>query len=183
MVLLYDQNVPKRDLEIAAYSSLKNQLLYTFPTCVIFTNYYPLIYDNFLLSIPYVPLLIISSDVYFYLTHLPLHSKYLYHLHKHHHNGKICVAKSLDANFIEHIFGNLGSFLVGILALWYFNIIINIYVISGWIGMATISTCISHSNSNCFMDNGLHNNHHKYRNCNYGFGIYLMDRIMNTYKK
>ena len=96
---------------------------------------------------------------------------------------KICVAKSLDANGLEHVFGNLGSFMFGIMVLWYFNIVINFYVISSWFGFVTICTCINHSNNKCALDNNIHFNHHKYRNCNYGFGLYLMDRVMNTYKE
>ena len=182
MVFLYDKNVPIDDLKIAASSSLKNQLLYTLPSTVIFFNNYPIIYENFLSSFGYLPILIISSDCYFYITHRPMHSKWLYHMHKHHHTGTVCVAKSLDANALEHIIGNLGSFIIGVVCLWYFGVIINIYIVGGWVGFVTINTCISHSNFQCTIDSGNHLNHHKYLNCNYGFGLYLMDRLTGTYK-
>lgn len=182
MVLLYDKNVPTDDFKIAAASSLKNQLLYTLPCTVIFLNYYPTNYEYILSEIGYLPILIISSDCYFYITHRPMHLKCLYHLHKHHHMGTVCVAKSLDANGFEHIVGNLGSFFIGIIILWYFNIILNIYLIGSWICLVTINTCISHSNLKCQLDSGKHLNHHKYRQCNFGFGLYLMDRISGTYK-
>ena len=71
----------------------------------------------------------------------------------------------------------------GIYVLWYLNIIINYYVIASWVAFATVNTCISHSNYKCSLDSGEHKNHHKYRNCNFGFGLYLMDRIMDTYKE
>lgn len=183
MVLVYDIDVPREELKEPIVSSLKNQICYTLPLTITFSNYYPIVYDNVLISCTYYPFLIILSDFYFYISHKPLHSKYLYNLHKHHHTGTLCVAKSLDANGIEHIVGNLGSFMFGIYVLWYLNIIINYYVISTWVAFATINTCISHSNYKCSLDNGSHNNHHKYRNCNYGFGLYLMDRMMNTYKQ
>jgi sterol desaturase/sphingolipid hydroxylase (fatty acid hydroxylase superfamily) len=182
IVFLYDKNVPINDLKIAAYSSLKNQVLYTLPSTVIFFNNYPTNYEHFLSSFGYLPILIISSDCYFYITHRPMHCKWLYHMHKHHHTGSVCVAKSLDANALEHIVGNLGSFIIGILFLWYFGLIINIYIVGGWVGLVTINTCISHSNLQCLLDSGKHLNHHKYLNCNYGFGLYLMDRLGGTYK-
>ena len=183
MVLIYDVDVPKKDLRQPIVSSLKNQVLYTLPITVAFNNYYPMVYDDALLSFTYYPFLIILSDFYFYISHRPLHSRCLYKYHKHHHMGKICVAKSLDANGLEHVFGNLGSFMFGIMVLWYFNIVINFYVISSWFGFVTICTCINHSNNKCALDNNIHFNHHKYRNCNYGFGLYLMDRVMDTYKE
>lgn len=183
MVLLYDTDIPSKDLDLAIYSSLKNQVFYTLPIFVLFSYNYPIVYSNFTYSTLYMPFLVVTSDVYFYITHIPLHSRYLYKIHKHHHINTVCVAKSLDANGFEHIVGNMGTFFFGILSLWYFNIILNMYIIVSWIGLVTIINCASHSNNKCFLDNSLHNNHHKYRNCNYGFGIYLMDRIMNTYKK
>ena len=182
MVFIYDSDVSEKDYTISISSSIKNQLLYTLPSSMIFSFYYPIVYENFFISLGYVPILIVTSDCYFYLTHRPLHTKYFYKFHKHHHMGPVHVAKSLDADGFEHIFANLGSFYIGILLLWYFNLIINVYVISGWIGMATLNTCISHSNNKCIMDSGNHYLHHKNRNCNYGFGIYLLDRLMGTYK-
>ena len=182
MVFLYDTNVPKTDFNNAVTSSLKNQILYTLPSTIYFFNNYPIQYNNFLLSIGYLPVLIITSDCYFYITHRPLHMKWLYHLHKHHHTGKVCVAKSLDANGLEHLFGNLGSFIIGIILLWYANHIINIYIVGSWVAIATINTCISHSNFQCQLDSGSHYIHHKHRQYNYGFGLYLMDRISGTFK-
>jgi sterol desaturase/sphingolipid hydroxylase (fatty acid hydroxylase superfamily) len=183
MVLIYDVDVPNEELKQPIVSSIKNQILYTLPLTITFNNYYPIVYDNVLTSIVYYPVLIVLSDVYFYVSHIPLHSRYLYNIHKHHHKGTLCVSKSLDANGFEHVFGNLGSFMCGILLLWYLNIILNYYVIVSWVASVTVNTCISHSNNKCILDNGSHFNHHKNRNCNYGFGFYIMDRIMNTYKK
>lgn len=182
MVFLYDRNVPKIDYENAIVSSLKNQILFTLPSTLILGHYYPIQYNNFFSSLIYFPILIVSSDCYFYISHRPLHTNWFYHLHKHHHTGSVHVAKSLDADGLEHIFGNLGSFVIGILLLWYYGIIINFYTICGWVGLATINTCISHSNGNCYLDTRKHLLHHKYRKCNYGFGFYLLDRITGTYK-
>ena len=183
MVLIYDNDISSRELDIAISSSIKNQLFYTLPIFILFSYSYPIVYNNFTYSALYTPFLVVTSDVYCYLTHIPLHSRYLYNIHKHHHNNTVCVAKSLDADGVEHIVCNMGTFFAGILSLWYFNIILNTYILVFWIGFVTIINCASHSNGKCFLDNGSHLNHHKYRRCNYGFGLYLVDRVLNTYKK
>ena len=46
MVFLYDNNM--YDNSLAVSSSLKNQVLYTLPTTFIFSNIYPIHYDNFI---------------------------------------------------------------------------------------------------------------------------------------
>jgi len=183
MVFIYDKNIKKTVFYNSILLSLKNQLLYTFPSMYILFNYYPISYDNFLFSFLYIPLLVITGDIYFYISHFPLHSRLLFKYHKTHHTGTTHVAKSLDADLIEHIFGNLGSFLCGILILKYFNHIINIYVLGLWIGIITINVCTSHINGESSLNNGLHKIHHKKLNCNYGNGFYIMDKIFGTYKK
>ena len=183
MVYLYDKNVPINHHRIAILSSYKNQIIYTYPATYLFFYYYPIQYNNILYSFGYLPILLITSDVYFYISHRPLHTKLLYNYHKHHHTGTVCVAKSLDADGFEHVFGNLFSFISGVMFLWYFGYIINIYVLSMWTGIVTINTCISHSNNHCPLDTGYHLNHHKYLKCNYGFGLYLIDKLTGTFKK
>ena len=183
MVALYDKNVPAKTFYKSALLSLKNQILYTYPIIYFLFKYYPISYDNFLISICYLPVLVITGDLYFYISHRPLHSKLLFKYHKSHHTGLIHVAKSLDADALEHIFGNIGSFLCGILLLWYFNYIINIYILAFWVGSITLNTCISHSNNNCSLDNGVHKLHHKYLNCNYGTGLYIIDKLCGSFEK
>ena len=182
MVFIYDKNIKKTVFYNSVLLSLKNQVLYTFPTMYALSNYYPIIYDNFLFSFLYIPILVITGDIYFYISHFPLHSKLLFKYHKTHHTGTTHVAKSLDADFMEHVFGNLGSFLCGILILKYFNHVINIYVLGLWIGIITINVCTSHINGESYLNNGLHKIHHTYLNCNYGNGFYIMDKIFGTYK-
>ena len=55
MVLIYDVDVPKKDLRQPIVSSLKNQVLYTLPITVAFNNYYPIVYDDVLLSFTFYP--------------------------------------------------------------------------------------------------------------------------------
>ena len=182
MVYEYDKSVPPQIFWKSAKNSLKNQILYTLPSIYLLVNYYPIKYDNILLSFGYIPFLVVAGDCYFYITHRPLHTKILFNLHKSHHNGIVHVAKSLDADGIEHIVGNLGSFIIGILLFQYFGYIINIYVLEFWVGFSTINTCISHSNKNCLLDDGNHQTHHKYLKCNYGTGLYILDRCFGSYK-
>ena len=183
MVFIYDRNVKKKCFYNSVVLSLKNQLLYTYPTIYILFDYYPIKYDNFMFSFLYIPVLVITGDIYFYISHYPLHSKLLFKYHKTHHTGTTHVAKSLDADFIEHVFGNLGSFLCGIVLLKYFNHIINIYILGLWICIVTLNVCISHINKYSKLNNGLHKLHHKRLNCNYGNGFYIMDKLFGTYIK
>ena len=181
MVYVYDV---KRDISwlFAAADSLRNQLFITLPATFLFLKWYPIQYDNLLYSIASLPIIIISGDIYFYLSHRPLHTKYFWHLHKSHHQGKVCVAKSLDADILEHFIGNLGSFVIGFLVLNYFNFIVNIYIVHLWALIATINTCISHSAGNAPFDTGVHHIHHKSLKYNFGTGLYLMDRLLGSYK-
>ena len=77
MVYVYDV---KRDISwlIAATDSLRNQICVTLPTTFLFLQWYPIQYDNLLYSIASLPIIIISGDVYFYLSHRPLHTCLLY---------------------------------------------------------------------------------------------------------
>jgi len=182
MVFIYDKNIKEKVFYNSVLLSLKNQLLYTLPTIYILFKYYPISYDNFLFSFLYIPILVITGDIYFYISHFPLHTKVLFKYHKTHHTGTTHVAKSLDADFMEHVFGNLGSFICGILILKYFNHVINIYILGLWIGIITINVCTSHINGKSSLNNGLHKIHHNKLNCNYGNGFYIMDKIFGTYK-
>ena len=79
MVYLYDKFVTydwSIVLDRPIRLSLKNQILYTYPTINILLRYYPIKYDNLILSIGYLPLLVIIGDIYFYITHRPLHTKW-----------------------------------------------------------------------------------------------------------
>jgi len=182
MVYTYD-DISSNDFSIAVKNSIKNQLCITLPTIFIFFNSYPITYNNFLISLGCIPILIVTCDIYFYLSHRPLHSKLLWQFHKTHHKGKVCVAKSLDADALEHFIGNLGSFAIGIILLQYLGFIFHIYILYLWVAISTINTCISHSNGNAPYDNEIHNIHHKLLKCNYGTGFYILDRLLGSYRE
>ena len=58
----------------------------------------------------------------------------------------------------------------------------NIYVLYLWSAIATISVCISHSNSKCYLDDGVQLLHHKLLKCNFGTGLYIIDRVCNSHE-
>ena len=181
MVYLYDDK-QHPDFKSAVFNSIKNQIVVSYPVFNIIFRYYPINYNNFIISFTYIPILIIIGDIYFYLSHRPLHSKLLWQFHKAHHRGKNCCAKSLDADILEHLIGNIGSFIIGIYSLYYFNIVLNIYILYLWVAMTTINVCISHSAGKSKYDNNVHHIHHKCLKYNYGNGFYIMDKLFNSYK-
>ena len=78
MVYLYDKNVTWNEfilLDKPVVLSIKNQIFYTYPTINILFRYYPVKYDNLILSVGYIPMLVVMGDIYFYITHRPLHNK------------------------------------------------------------------------------------------------------------
>ena len=167
----------------AVKDSLKNQFVLTLPLSILFFNYYPIEYNNIFLSLACLPFIIIMSDIYFYCTHRPFHTTLLWKYHKTHHHNTVSIAKSLDADIIEHTIGNLGSFIIGFVIFQYWDIIFNIYIFHIWVAISTISTCVSHSNKRILGDKGVHEIHHKYLKYNFGTGFYIMDRIMGSYIK
>ena len=81
MVYKYDMDFDK-DYVVALQNSLRNQLFVTLPATALFFNWYPIEYGNFVYSVASLPIIIVCGDIYFYLSHRPLHSKYLWHFHK-----------------------------------------------------------------------------------------------------
>ena len=179
MVIIYDDKIILSSIT----ASLKNQLSMTLPLSILLFNYYPVEYGNLLSSIAFLPFIIVMSDIYFYCTHRPLHTVLLWRYHKSHHCNTVVVSKSLDADILEHVISNLGSFVVGFLIFQHFGFIFNIYIYHMWVIVSTLSTCSSHSGKKIMGDIGVHHNHHKYLNCNYGTGFYVVDRIMGTYRE
>ena len=182
MVSLYDEK-DHADFFVAASNSLKNQLLYTLPLSQILTSYYPNETLGLLPSLFLLPVFTVTGDIYFYITHRPLHTKLLWNYHKTHHRGRLCVAKSLDADLPEHVIGNLGSFVIGISLCYYIGLVPHLYSLYLWTAIATMNTCVSHSNGNAPGDTKDHLRHHSHLNCNYGFGLYLVDSVMGTYRQ
>ena len=153
----------------AALHSLKNQFLCTLPLSLLvptqsYSHYHWL----------YLPILVVMSDIYFFCTHITMH-KYLWSWHKHHHRGKVQVAKSLDASLPEHLICNLGSFVFPFV---FFTP--STPILCTWVAVSTVSTCISHIGYTTLGDKGRHLHHHRHLHCNYGTGLYVMDRLCGT---
>jgi sterol desaturase/sphingolipid hydroxylase (fatty acid hydroxylase superfamily) len=172
LVLLYDT---KYNVD-AIRDSLKNQFFLTLPLSCLFFWTYPVEYERILLSVAMLPLVVVLSDMYFYCVHRVFHSVF-WAYHRRHHSGTVQIAKSLDADMIEHLVANLGSFVVPFLLLPTFNT----YVLHLWVAISTINTCISHAEKRMWGDKGVHHNHHARRNCNYGTGFYILDRLFGSY--
>lgn len=118
---------------------------------------------------------VIINDIYFYITHKIFHRKFLYNkIHLFHHRVYFTSAVSaLDANFIEHLLINLGSFIIGPL-LWPCNLNIILF----WTFLATFNTCLSHSGYNIISYD--HYKHHINKNVNYGGGIMIIDYLVGS---
>jgi len=184
MVWKYDNESDPKSFREAARNSLKNQLCCTLPSTILFykfTNMSPEI--SLFSSILLIPFIIIISDVYFFLTHYPLHKTFLWKYHKTHHRGKVHVAKSLDADLVEHFIGNLGSFISPFIIFNWLEIPFNLTIFNIWVAISTLNTCVSHMGYEAFGDKSIHHLHHKYLKYNYGTGFYILDRLLGTYKE
>ena len=120
---------------------------------------------------------IITADTIFYWTHRLFHTKYLYGLHKQHHEWNEPVSASfLDAHPVENLLVNIPTVLVPL-----YVIPVSDFQQGLWIISATINSVVSHMTS--IYSDQPHVIHHKLRRYNFGAGgCYLMDKIMGTYK-
>lgn len=115
---------------------------------------------------------IILADVIFTLTHVLLHTKYFYWLHKQHHtNNPTFSTSTFDSHIVEYLLGNVSTGLIPMLLVPGSD---NTKII--WLICANVNTIAGHH-----MD-GPHMVHHKLLNYNYGQGFYIWDRIFGTYK-
>ena len=104
MVWKYDTHSNSDSFRVAICNSLKNQICCTLPSTILFFNFYKVEHSNIISSIFLIPVVIVISDIYFFLTHYPLHKTFLWKYHKTHHQGPVHVAKSLDADLVEHFY-------------------------------------------------------------------------------
>ena len=124
----------------------------------------------------------------FYSFHYSLHT-YFYKYHKDHHKliekKNMLGVGALYMGWIEFIFTIfLLPLLYGILSKIFLHQLtmmnnrcdIFVAILSTWLLID------SHSHKS-ILNNKKHNLHHKYGNCNYGFGLYIFDRVFNTLRK
>ena len=119
------------------------------------------------------------ADIWFYTIHRYIHyNRLLYrYIHKTHHIYADTFAFSaFDSNIIEHLVVNIGSVSGGPLIAGYFGLFDKNCTVL-WILFTTYTSCTAHSGYS-----PLHYLHHKYIDCNYGQGVYLLDTIFGTYR-
>ena len=160
-------------------ASLRNQVCCTLPASLLCRGFTD---GDVLGSLCAVPLLIVVSDMYFFVTHYTMHKTWLWRYHKAHHTGGVQAVQSLDADMVEHVVCNLGSFIAPFVLLRLCGLPFNVWVFRVWVGVSTWSTCVSHLGYEAFGDRGVHHLHHKHLHCNYGTGFYILDRLCGTFK-
>jgi len=140
--------------------------------CILYIQPPIVDYDTISTELFHIIVEVVFGEVWFYTMHYLIHSKYLYHYHKtHHENTEVIGVFALYSHPIDAIITNLGS----ILLLHYFIrfSIFHIYLIGT---IATINTILmSHTN----MKSGFHQEHHRRFTCNYGMN-YFMDKLFGT---
>ena len=173
----------------AAITSFENQMFISFPVFYLLKDH---IYDSvikcqndiWLVTLYRLFLIINLSNLLFYGFHYLLHSKVLFkYIHYVHHEyiEPIGVA-TFYAHPIDHLLTNVLAFLIPTI---FVGINYNMMLIM--LSLGTIFSVLSHCNFqlkifNWVLFNDSHIIHHKYFNCNYGFGRYL-DKFMNTYRQ
>ena len=171
-VAAYYLQDPRRWSLECALTVLRNHVLYT-PFLLPLLVYSPSSHLRTLHIVWQIPLGILLTDVMFYPLHRLLHLPRLYRYHAAHHTWEVPIpASALYADAFEHCFVNM---LPPVLAILITRM--NIWVAGIWALIGSINTVVAHAQE------GQHTDHHRYRNCNYGVGLMLMDRVFNTYRK
>lgn len=128
-------------------------------------------YIEILKTIAYV----VISEIWFYFFHFISHHKLLYKFHKDHHQYTAPVAiNALYANPLDFAIGPLFSISTGPMLFPGHIITLLIYTI-----VVVFVNATSHSGYDLM--SRFHDDHHKYFNYNYGYGLF-MDRIFKTEK-
>jgi lathosterol oxidase len=116
---------------------------------------------------------ILGYDIWFYISHILLHSKYFWKYHEIHH--RIIYPKYTDTykgHFLEGPFQSIGFLLP--LCFYKFNWIA--FLISGI--LVNIRGMARHDYRTVWLIGDHHLLHHRYFNCNYG--EYWIDRLFGT---
>ena len=176
IILDHINNKHTKEINHIIKEILSIQIFIDIPLITIADMYYPITNQLELIhAIWQLPCLFIIHDILFYCLHRMIHTRTLYKYHKTHHKLKnISGVSAFRSGKIEHIFLNiLPAYLTPIFLR--FNTILLLF----WITMATINVVCVHSGYGLF--DKKHEAHHKYLNVNYGVGVYMCDKLFNTY--
>ena len=164
----------------SAKGALKNQLCVTLPSIIMLARCSPHQTEPLGVSMMCLPLLVVATDLYFYVLHRALHTRRLWKWHKAHHTGQVRPVKALDADAPEHLMVNLGSFACGfVVSHVVFGFAFHRSAVYVWTAVSTLNTCWSHC-PELDGENGSHVLHHKHLKCNYGVGFYIGDRLLGS---
>jgi sterol desaturase/sphingolipid hydroxylase (fatty acid hydroxylase superfamily) len=176
----YVQNLSKTQILNIYKKALPLVLLNAFITIpislIIFQNFYFLLTPFNYYQVYHIPLFFILIDPFFYFFHYLFHNKYLYKFHKVHHQIKTPVSiTSIYLHPIDLIFGNI------------LPLFLPVFVLQSSMPLLYFWTAFTICETTYFAHSGVkgrcedHDLHHQLFNCNYGSGIYFVDRILNTY--
>ena len=119
---------------------------------------------------------IVSYDIWFYISHIILHNKYLYKIiHREHHKTDYKIIKYKDTyvgHFIEGPFQGIGVFFPLLF------IELNIYIFIYSLLIINIRGMLRHDNRFIWLIGNHHILHHKYPQ--YNFGEYWLDKLFRT---
>ena len=106
---------------------------------------------------------IISYDVWFYISHVILHSHFMYHFHKLHHTKPIPTYEDTYlAHSVETVLQGVGFMFPAVVYTYGLQDIILVLLFLNIRGMMAHDPCF------VFLVGNHHLLHHKYGNCNYG---------------
>lgn len=197
--------LPKYDVKMIKYpkaikTSWQNQIFISAPVLFLLQNQIANATNSASQDSIFITLLkafgiVNFANVLFYSIHLLLHSKLLFtHIHRIHHEFSNPIgASTYYAHPIEHLFSNVLVFAIPIITIG-----INYFAMLFLLVTGTAISVFAHSEYQVIptlveifylpinkqskpLGTNDHLAHHKYFNCNYGFGSYL-DKLLGTYK-
>ena len=116
---------------------------------------------------------VISYDIWFYISHVILHSRFMYHFHKLHHTKPgPTYEDTYLADSVETVFQGVGFIFPAVVYTYMPKDIILILLFLNIRGM------MAHDPRFAFLIGNHHLLHHKYGNCNYG--QYYIDFLGGT---